>query len=137
MAPEAIAFPTPWPADLPWVAPSAGEFDITAEQERPPYLGVFEFRVYRRPSGCSAHVFVRDLPVVRRGFKASLWSRPWMPVTREPNLGALRADVFAAAASVGQQVQFETREHDGIPEPLPPLRPVEQTFTALHGPAPA
>jgi hypothetical protein len=137
VAREAIASPIPWPADLPWVAPSAGEFDIAAEQNRPSYLGVFEFRVYRRPSGCSAHIFVRDLPVPRRGFRASLWTRPWMPLTNGPNLGALRADVLAAAAQVNLEVQFEIREHAGTPEPLPPLRPLEQTFSVVPGPGPA
>ena len=133
--PDAIATPLPWPDDLPWAAPSAGEFDIQAEQERPPYLGIVEFRIYRRPSGCSAHVFVRDLPVRRTGFMAWLWRHSWMPLQSQANLAFLRADVQTAAQEQKLSVQFETREHDGVPAPLPPIRPLQETFSSL-GPGP-
>ena len=131
LAREALASPMPWPDDLPWAAPSAGEFDIQAEQQRPPYLGVVEFRVYRRPGGCSAHLFVRDLPPTRRGLLAWVWSRPWMPFTAAPNLAFLRADVQAAAQESGHRVQFDSREHDGAPAPLPPIRALTDTFSTL------
>lgn len=45
VSPAAIVAPKPWPDDMPWVAPSAGEFRVQAEHERPPYLGTFEIRV--------------------------------------------------------------------------------------------
>jgi len=131
----AITAPLPWPEDLPWAAPSAGEFDVRAEQQRPPYLGVVEFRVYRRPSGCSVHVFVRDLPVPHRGFMAWLWRHAWMPLQSAPNLAFLRADVQIAATEQGQRVQFESQAHDGVPAPLPPIRPLQETFSTL-GPDP-
>ena len=129
---EAITSPLGWPEDLPWAAPSAGEFDIEAEQQRPPYLGVFELRVYRRPSGCNVHVFVRDLPLARRGLKGWLVARPWLPLTSAPNIAFLRADVQGVARELDHAVQFEERTHDGIPEPLPPLRPLQETFSALR-----
>lgn len=125
VAREAIASPRPWPADLPWVAPSDGEFDIEAESQRPPYLGIFEARVYRRPTGCSVHLFLRDFPPIHAGIKARLWSHPWMPLTRLPNLHFLQADARAIAADEGHTVLFEIHEHDGVPEPLAPIRPVE------------
>lgn len=128
----AIAAPLPWPEDLPWAAPSAGEFDIHLEQARPPYLGIVEFRVYRRPSGCSAHVFVRDLPVPRSGPMAWLWKHAWMPLQSAANLAFLRADVLAAAEEQGQRVQFESQEHEGVPTPLPPIRPLQETFSSLR-----
>ncbi|MFQ5599128.1 MAG: hypothetical protein ACE5G2_01090 [Candidatus Krumholzibacteriia bacterium] len=130
IAREAIESPEPWPADLPWVAPSAGEFDIKAERERPPYLGLFELRVHRRPTGCSLHLFTRDLPPVRHGLKAKLWARRWQPLTRTPNLQFLEADVRAVAERENHDVQFEIRDHEGVPEPLPPIRPAEATSPA-------
>lgn len=129
--PHASREPMPWPPDLPWAAPTAGEFDIQAEQVRPPYLGVFELRVYRRPSGCTLHLFVRDLPLLRHGLKASLWSRPWMPLTEPTNLGFLRAEISQTALEQNHKVQFEMRSHDGIPQPLAPIRAVEESFSRI------
>ena len=135
VAREAIQSPIPWPDDLPWVAPSAGEFDEKKEIVRPPYLGIFEFRVYRRPIGCSLHLFLRDFPPLRQGWKAKLWSRDWMPLTRLPNLHFLEADVRAVARQENHGVQFEVRDHEGVPEPLPPIRPVHsiRSGTASSG----
>ncbi len=129
VAREAIESPIPWPQDLPWVAPSDGEFDIKAELERPPYLGIFEGRVYRRPTGCSVHLFLRDFPPLRQGIKAKLWSHPWIPLTRVPNLNFLQGDVRSVARQEGHTVLFEMREHEGVPEPLAPIRPVEPVST--------
>jgi len=125
VARQAIDTPAEWPHDMPWVAPSAGEFDIQAESVRPPYLGIFEARVYRQPTGCSVHLFVRDFPPVRGGLRAKLWSRAWMPLTRIPNLHFLQMDVRSIARQENHTVLFEMREHDGVPEPLRPIRPVE------------
>lgn len=130
VARDAIASPAAWPDDLPWVAPSAGEFDAAKEVVRPPYLGVFEFRVYRRPTGCSLHQFLRDFPPISHGWKARIWKREWMPLTRMPNLEFLAADVRAAARQENHDVLFEIRDHEGTPEPLPPLRPVEAAAPA-------
>jgi hypothetical protein len=130
VAPDAIESPQPWPIDIPWVAPSAGEFDIEAETQRPPYLGIFEFRVYRRPSGCSLHLFLRDFPPVRSGLKARLWTRSWLPLTRLPNLHFLQWDVRSVAEQEGHGVRFEVRDHEGAPDPLPPIRPSEEWATA-------
>lgn len=126
VAPEAIDAASPWPDDLPWVAPSDGEFDIEAEFERPPYLGVFEARVCRRPTGCSVHLFLRDFPPIRSGVKTKLWSHPWMPMTRIPNLHFLQSDVRAIARRENHTVLFEMRHHEGVPEPLPPIRAIEK-----------
>ena len=125
VAREALTSPMPWPDDLPWVAPSDGEFDIQAESVRPPYLGIFESRVYRRPTGCSLHLFLRDFPPIHSGIKSKLWSHPWMPLTRIPNLHFLRGDVRSAARQEHHAVAFEMHEHEGVPEPLAPIRPVE------------
>jgi hypothetical protein len=128
VAREALDSPQPWPIDIPWVAPSAGEFDVDAETH--PYLGIFEFRVYRRPSGCSLHLFLRDFPPVRRGIKSKLLSKPWLPLARLPNLHFLQWDVRAVAEQEHHAVQFEIRDHEGAPDPLPPIRPQEEWLTA-------
>jgi len=128
VAPDAIGTPMPWPSDLPWVAPSDGEFDIKAESVRPPYLGIFEARVYRQPTGCSVHLFLRDFPPVLSGIRSKLWSQAWMPLTRVPNLHFLQMDVRAIAHQENHSVLFEMREHDGVPEPLRPVRPIEEAL---------
>ncbi len=128
IAPDAITAPAPWPDDLPWVAPSAGEFDIEAEHQRPPYLGIFEFRVCREAAGCSLHLFLRDLPPVRTGVRARLWQQPWQPLTRAANLAFLRAEAESTAHRNGHAVRFAIEDHPGVPEPLPALR--QQVGTA-------
>lgn len=129
--PRAREDPMPWPEDIPWAAPTAGEFDIEAERVRPPYMGIFELRIYRRPSGCTLHLFVRDLPLLQRGLKASLWSRPWMPLTEPTNLGFLRAEISQTAREADHRLQFEMQHHDGIPQPLAPIRAVEESFSSV------
>jgi hypothetical protein len=121
--PAAIAAAEPWPADLPWVAPSAGEFDITAESVRPPYLGLFEVRVERVQPGCLLHVAVRDLPIARAGMRARLWDWSRRPLGRETNALFMQYELTLAAADAGHTLRFEPRLHGGAPDPLPPLRP--------------
>ena len=137
VAPEAIASPQPWPDDLPWVAPSAGEFDEKKEVVRPPYLGIFELRVYRRPIGCSLHLFLRDFPPTQHGWKAKLWRREWMPLTRMPNLHFFEAEIRAQARQENLGVQFDLRDHDGVPEPLPPIRTVAAAGSGAPSPGAA
>jgi hypothetical protein len=108
----------PWPADMPWVAPSAGEFDVAAEHERPPYLGTFEIRVQRAPTGCTLHTILQDFPAARRGSAAKLWERPDQPMARTANLDFLQQEIRAAAREAGHDVRFEITDVPGVPERL-------------------
>ena len=123
--PAAIAVPQPWPADLPWVAPSAGEFDIAAESVRPPYLGLFEVRVERRQPGCVLYVATRDVPIARSGTRAWLWNWARRPLARQVNTLFLQQELAHCAAESGHTLRFEVRAHAGAPDPLPPLRRAE------------
>jgi hypothetical protein len=48
-----------------------------------------------------------------------------MPMTRIPNMHFLQFDVRSVARQEGHTVLFEIRKHDGVPEPLPPIRATE------------
>jgi hypothetical protein len=105
---------SPWPADIPWAAPSAGEF-IDSESRRRAYLGIFEIRVERAAAGCTLHTLLVDFPPAERGFRALLGTRPWAPLRRGANLAFLRSEVEATARAAGHDVQFEFVERPGTP----------------------
>lgn len=115
VSPAAILERRPWPEDLQWVAPSAGEFDIHNETDRPPYLGIFETRVQRTRNGCTLHVLLLDFPATRQGLGARLWKQPWQPLTSRPNLDFLRKEVSATAREHDHTVRFEEHPLPGTP----------------------
>jgi hypothetical protein len=118
VSPAAILEHRAWPEDLPWVAPSAGEFDIHNETERPPYLGIFETRVQRTRGGCTLHVLLLDFPATRSGLGARMWQQPWHPMTAQPNLDFLRKEITSAAREGNHTVRFEKRVIAGTPTGL-------------------
>lgn len=107
-----------WPADMPWVAPSAGEF-IQNEQHRTAYLGIFEIRVERTAEGCSLHTLLVDFPPAQKGLAAGWAGKPWAPMRRNANLDFLRGQVTEAARESGHTVTFTIEDLDG-----PPPRPL-------------
>jgi hypothetical protein len=106
-----------WPDDMPWVAPSAGEF-IDSELEKSSYLGIFELRVERTPTGCNLHTVLIDFPPVTSGFNANLWQKPWQPMRSTANIEFLRRELTSAAKSLDHTVRFEVEERAGTPERL-------------------
>lgn len=104
----------PWPADIPWAAPSAGEF-LDSEEQRRTYLGIFEIRIERAALGCTLHALLVDFPPVERGFRASLWEKPWAPLRHRTNLDFLRSELAATAHAAGHDVRFELVERPGTP----------------------
>ena len=117
VSPVAVAVPKPWPTDMPWLAPSAGEFHIEAEQERP-YLGTFEIRVQRTATGCTLHTILQDFPPVSTGLRGWIWSQPWQPMKRTTNLDYLRKELQSTAGAANHTLRFEIEDHPGIPERL-------------------
>jgi hypothetical protein len=103
---------------MPWVAPSAGEF-IDSELEKSSYLGIFELRVERTPTGCNLHTALIDFPPVTTGFNANLWGQPWQPMRSAANLQFLRREITAAAQSLNHTARFEIEELAGTPPRLP------------------
>ena len=118
VSPAAIAVPQPWPADMPWVAPSAGELRVQAEHEHPPYLGSFEIRVQRTAQGCTLHTILQDFPPVGSGLRGWIWSQPWQPMKRAPNLDYLQKELQATARAASHTLRFEIEDHPGLPERL-------------------
>ena len=118
VSPAAIAVPKTWPADMPWVAPSAGEFRVLAEDEHPPYLGTFEIRVQRTATGCTLHTILQDFPPVGSGLRGWIWSQPWQPLKRTPNLDYLQRELLATAGAANHTLHFQVEDHPGIPERL-------------------
>jgi hypothetical protein len=117
VAPAAVLERRPWPADMPWVAPSAGEF-IDSEKQRAAYLGIFEIRVERASAGCVLHTALVDFPAVRRGIKAAFVDKPWTPLRQQCNLEFLRTQVQQVAHELGHQVRFESAALAGTPARL-------------------
>jgi hypothetical protein len=120
VSPAAVLESRPWPEDIPWVAPSAGEF-IDSEKARSSYLGIFEFRIQRTATGCSLHTLLVDFPPTETGFGAKLWAKPWQPMRRAANLAYLRREVEATASELGHTVRFEVEDRPGAPV-RPPFR---------------
>jgi hypothetical protein len=114
VAPAALAVPRPWPADLPWVAPSAGEF-IDSEKLRASYLGIFELRVERQATGCSVHARLVDFPPATHGLAARVWQRAWAPARQVANVAFLQSEIAAAAAGLGHTVHCTVHTRPGIP----------------------
>lgn len=104
-----------WPADIPWVAPSAGEF-IETERGASCYRGLFEIRVQRRASGCELHTLLVDVPPAATGLAARLWKQPWAPLGSAANVAFLQHEIAAAARAQGAAVHFQPRPHSGVPE---------------------
>lgn len=119
---EATVAHEPWPEDLPWVAPSAGEFDITAENQRPPYLGIFEMRVERQTPGCIVHLALRDFPLNASTMGVWLWNWSRRPLTWRANVDFLERELSCTATEFGHDVLVDVVTHSGVPEALPPLR---------------
>lgn len=115
VAPAARLGGRPWPADMPWVAPSAGEF-LDSEKQRAGYLGLFEIRVERVRTACILHTILVDFPAVQEGFNASLWSKSWQPLRSAANVAFLRREIDSAARSLGHTVRFEEQQLAGVPE---------------------
>lgn len=110
----------PWPADMPWVAPSAGEF-IHNEKRDTAYLGIFEIRVERAAAGCVLHTLLVDFPPAERGLASGWFGKSWAPMRRHANLDFLRAQVLGAASEQEHTVQFVLEELPGAP-PRPRFR---------------
>jgi hypothetical protein len=115
LSPAARLASRPWPADMPWVAPSAGEFS-DAERQRESYYGIFEIRVQRTRSGCLLHTTLIDFPLAEGGLRASLWSKPWQPMRRAANLAFLHKEIETSAREKGYEVRFEIQDLPGLPE---------------------
>ncbi len=114
VAPEAIAAHRPWPDDLPWVAPTAGEF-IDSENQRNSYLGIFELRVERSVTGCVLHAMLVDLPPAERGLAGRIWKQPWAPLCSRANTAFLQQEIAAAAGELGHTIRFELHPRVGVP----------------------
>jgi hypothetical protein len=110
----AILEQRPWPADIPWVAPSAGEF-TDSEKQRSSYLGIFEFRIERTSSGCTIHTTLFDFPPAESGFLAKWGTKPWQPMRRAVNLAFLRREIGSTAHELGLTVRFEEQQVPGTP----------------------
>ena len=104
----------PWPTDLPWVAPSAGEF-IDKEKDRP-YYGIFEIRVERTANGCLLHTYLVDFPLADRGAGAALMDKAWSPLRSTANLEFLRAQVQQLAKEAGIEVALSPVALAGMPK---------------------
>lgn len=115
LPPAATLATRPWPADMPWAAPSSGEFDVRREHERPPYLGTFEIRVQRTAAGCTLHTIVQDLPVARDGRGAH---RDDFPLRSRANVAFLEQEIAAVARESGVKTTFEITERGGVPARL-------------------
>jgi len=116
VAPAATVDRRPWPEDMPWVAPSAGEF-IDSETDKA-YLGIFEIRVERVGAGCRLHTALIDFPVARQGLGAAAMDQPWSPMRSAANLEFLRAQVQQVAREQGHEVRFLPTALDGTPARL-------------------
>jgi hypothetical protein len=114
VSPAAILENRPWPADIPWVAPSAGEF-TDSEKQRSSYLGIFEFRIERSDSGCTIHTTLFDFPPVENGFFAKWGAEPWQPMRRTANLAFLRREIDSTGQALGLTVRFEEQQLPGTP----------------------
>jgi hypothetical protein len=114
VSPAAVLEHRPWPADVPWAAPSAGEF-TDSEKQRDSYLGIFELRVERTSDGCNLHTTLVDFPPVESGFGAKLLSKPWQPMQRAANVAFLRREIESTARSLGHTVRFEVEDRPGTP----------------------
>lgn len=118
LPPAATLASRPWPADMPWVAPSAGEFDVRLEHERPPYLGTFEIRVQRTALGCTLHTILQDLPAARQGHGAKLANWDAAPLRRSANVEFLKQEIAAAGRESGLETTFEITDRPGVPQRL-------------------
>jgi len=114
VSPAAVVESRPWPDDIPWVSPSAGEF-IDSEKAKSSYLGIFEFRVQRTASGCSLHTLLVDFSPSETGLGARLWSKSWQPLRRSTNLAYLRREIEASAKELGHSVRFVEEDQPGAP----------------------
>jgi len=117
-----------WPADMPWVAPSAGEF-IQNEQHKTAYLGIFEIRVERTADGCALHTLLVDFPPAEKGMAAGWLDKPWAPMRRNANLDFLRAQITDVARELGHGAKFTIEDLDGTP-PRPLFRFDRHSATA-------
>lgn len=114
VSPAAALEGRPWPADIPWVSPSAGEF-IDSEKAKSSYLGIFEFRVERTAEGCALHALLVDFPPAETGLGARLWSKPWQPLRCSTNLAYLRREIEASAKELGHTASFVEDHRPGAP----------------------
>lgn len=117
-----------WPADMPWVAPSAGEF-VHNEKHTTAYLGIFEIRVERTAQGCAVRTLLVDFPPAERGMAAGWVDKPWAPMRRTANLDFLRAQITGVARDLGHTVTFVIQDLDGTP-PRPAFRFDRQSASA-------
>lgn len=114
IAPAAVLARRPWPEDMPWVAPSAGEF-TDSEQQKKAYLGIFEIRVERRGDGCTLHTALVDFPATDAGLEAGWLSQPWHPLRRDANLAFLKTQITAVARDLNCRVTFVEEDRSGTP----------------------
>jgi hypothetical protein len=117
VSPAAVLERRPWPEDMPWVAPSAGEF-TESEKQKLSYLGIFEIRVERTPQGCKLHTVLVDFPPAQQGVRAAFVDKPWSPMRSLANLEFLRVQVRQVARELGHEVRFTTNELEGTPARL-------------------
>jgi hypothetical protein len=125
--PAAVAARRPWPDDMPWVAPSAGEF-ISAEKARSSYLGIFELRVERSDTGCVLHAWLVDFPPAAGRLATHIWKQAWAPLRGAASAEFLRREIGASAHEQELAVRFETQARAGVParprflfDPAPPV----------------